>query len=542
MAYGLINNKQDQDKFNECLLDAKGDERNKTEKSIQDAATDSYLRYKALTDLFFLGYHILGWKIPRINKTYKRKSKGKTRIDPVFHRWLAKVIEEDDDLLLLVPRDHLKSTWVKLDIIQNILKNPYVRIGLFSVSSGLGRDQLQDIKNTLEAPMLRRLFPDIVPPRKKWLKTDRDTLTMIRPDKKLVLQGPQITVRGTGGKVTGHHVDIGYFDDIIDFTTVTTAEQMKKSEDWWSYLQSVVEVTGIRKVIGTHYHYNDVYNLMIRNKHIAKNRIFKRSAIENGKVLYKSWYTLEALDDLKRILSNYIFSCQYMLNPIPEEDQIFPAPQPTFNPPLPRDAFGYKFYITLDPAATTETYSDETGLVVSAVNSINQVFAIEAIGMKLKGDKVADLLIKKCVQYNPVKIGIELGLQTHLQYIIDQRKHAYEVKHRIEVPMNIVPIHISNKMSKRAKINLTLGSFCRQRNYFVSEHCRDLLKEMDHFTGKGNEKDNLVDAASMVFQLMDGFAYKYWNTQYSSKSGTYEELFKSMIEQKGYEWRKEFVA
>lgn len=543
--YGLINTIHEKHKFSECVELAKEFYSGKKvlEETIQDKATWYYLRYKAQTDLFFLGYHILDWKTPKKNKTFKRRKNGMKRIDIKFHRWLANFLQIDDDLLCLVPRDHLKSTWLKLDLVRQILNNSYVRIGLFSVSAGLGRDQLKDIKNTLMNPMLRRLFPDILPPRDKWEKDDRDTLTILRPDKNLILQGPQITVRGTGGTITGHHVDIAYLDDIIDPSTVTTPEQMKKSEDWWAYIQSVVENSGIIKVVGTHYHYNDLYSLMIKNKHFDKKRIVRRPAIENGKVIYSSWYTKKDLGQIRLRNSSYIFSCQYMLNPIPKEDQIFPPPQPTFIPPIPKDEKGYKYYITLDPAATIKSYSDETGMIIAAVNHLKQIWIVEAIGMKKKGNEIADILIRKCVQYKPEKVGIEFGLQTALQYIIEQRKDAYQIQNQIEVPLYIEPIQVSNKMSKGARVNHTLGAFIRARTVFISEYCRELLAEMEHFTGKGKEKDNLVDAASMLFQLIDGFSFRYFKPKNFGPK-TYGEMFDRLFkeQEKGYSWRKEFIA
>ena len=112
-----------------------------------------FLRHKALTDLFFLGYEILGWKNAKLGK--------RQRIDPIFHKWLATKIQQAGDKLILVPRLHLKTTWVKLRIIQMLLDNPNIRIGLFSVTTTLVEDELADIKRMFIHPAIMELFPDL---------------------------------------------------------------------------------------------------------------------------------------------------------------------------------------------------------------------------------------------------------------------------------------------------------------------------------------------------------------------------------------------
>lgn len=516
-------------KYKELLSSVNGDE---------TKAFDLWLRWKCLTDLYFLGCKIFGWE-KSIDKTGKRK-----RVDPSFHRWLAHLLQKPEDKLILLPRGHLKSTWVKAAIVQDILRNPNIRIGLFSVSSRLVEQQLADIKRMFCTPLLLRLFPDIIPKPgkdyKNWQKSTADLLT-IKRDKTSqsgALQAEQITALGSGAKITGMHIDKAYVDDIIDPSTVTTAEQMKKSEEWWEYIQSVLEIDGITTMVGTHYHWNDLYAKIIREKQFKRRNIYKRSAIENGKVLYSSWFTLEDFEKIKKRQSNYIFSCQYLLNPVPKEDQIFPAPQPTFAT-LPADK--YTYYITLDPAATTEAYSDETGMIIAAVNKINQIFIIEALRFKKKGNEIADILIQKCMQYKPLRVGIEFGLQEHLRYIIETRKSAFEQSHKVSVPLNIVSIPISRKMSKGARINLTLGAFIREGKFLINERCIDLLGEMDSFTGKGNERDNLVDAAAMIFSVIDQFSYRYW-VKSSYLGGDMRTFFDIFKDNNSYEWRKEFIA
>jgi len=401
---------------------------------------------------------------------------------------------------------------------------------------------LVSIKLMLSTPIIQRLFPDIVPaPGKNYKNWERSTANLLTTKREeedsKALGADQVEVLGCGSGMTGLHWDEIYLDDIIDPKTVTTAEQMEKSEVWWGYCQSILEVTGTITVIGTNYHYNDLYSKITRERQIAKEHIYKRPYKENGKILYSSWFREKDYEKIRKRQTNYIWSCQYELNPNPKEDQIFPPPQPVYTQ-LPADEYSY--YIAIDPAATTEAYSDETGMVIAGVNKINQVWVVEALGFKKKGNEIADILIQKCLQYKPVRVGIEFGLQEHLRYIIESRKASWEAVHKETVPLNIFSVPISRKMSKGARINWTLGAFVREGKLYINERCTDLLHEMDHFTGKGNEKDNLVDATSMIFSIVENFAFQYWAEPQNFQTGmTFLDLYK---DDDSYEWRKEFAS
>lgn len=500
----------------------------------KDQAFTLYLRWKCLTDLFFLGNEVLGWKNNK-DKTGKRY-----RVDKVFHRWLAHILMNGESKLIKLHRGACKSTWVKLRIVQDVLTNPNIRIGLFSVSAHLVESQLSDIKRILSTPILRRIFPDIIPDPGKdyngWEKCNQNCLTLYRePGKSAALQADQITAYGVGAKITGIHFDKIYLDDIVDYTTITTSDQMKKTRDYFSFLQSILEVDGEMTITGTPYHYNDLYAEIEREK--IFDHIYKRPYKENGKILYASWFTEKDFEKLRKTQSNYIFSCQYELNPIPIEDQIFPPPHPTY-PVLPQGE--YQYYITVDPAATATSTSDETGVVIAAKDKMNNLYIEEAIGVKKTNVELAHLLIQKCLQYKPVRVGIEFGLQESLRFVIDTVKSEYENKTGVHVPLYMEGIPVSRRLSKGARVSMTLGAFIREGKLHINERCIELLREMDTFTGKGAEKDNLVDAAAMILSVIDTFAYRYWvKASYGNTYGlTFLDIFKNQDE---YCWRKEFA-
>jgi len=456
-----------------------------------------FVRWKCLTDLYYLATDVLGWDKTR---------EGKRRIDPKFHKWLVGQLNRSEDKMILVARDHMKSSWVKLKIVQTVLGNPNVRILLASATKRLVVQELNDIKRIFATKVLRSLFPDIVPDPgtdyNGWEKCTEQELTLRRdPERGYVPQGPQILAVGVGAKITGFHFEHAFLDDVLDEKSVTTADQIEKTIDWWGYLQPMLDTEADITIIGTPYHYADLYAVIERERLIK--HIIKRPAIQNGKPVYK-YFTKKALDRRKRMMrDDYKFSCQYLLNPTPIEEKIFPPPHPTIGG-LPPDE--YIYYIACDPAATTKTWSDHSGIVVGALCPEKRLYIVEATKVKLSGDKLADLLIQKVIQYNPRRVGIELGQQEHLKYIIGLKVNEYNRINRSTLQFPILPVKTPRNKTKAQKIADTFGSFCRAGRCRILDNCVYLLQQMDLYTGREADEDDLLDAASMLFDCIEQFA------------------------------------
>ena len=149
----------------------------KKEVKDEDLAGKLFMRWKVLTDLYWFGENIYGLGTA-IGKNRRK------RLDAKLHKQMARNLEDDEDRLLIYPRLHMKTTWAKLSIVQRVLKDPFVRVGMWSRTSKLVRKELQSIKNIFCIPMLRELFPDLIPDPGKnfngWQKADADNLTLFR--------------------------------------------------------------------------------------------------------------------------------------------------------------------------------------------------------------------------------------------------------------------------------------------------------------------------------------------------------------------------
>lgn len=493
----------------------------------KDLAGKLWMRWKVLTDLYWFGEHIYGLG--------EAKGKnGRKRLDARLHREMARNLEDGEDRLLIYPRLHMKTTWAKLSIVQRVLKDPFQRVGMWSRTSKLVRKELASIKNIFCIPVLRELFPDLIPDPGKnfnnWQKSDADNLTIWRdPEQGMILQENQIEVWGIDGNATGHHYDTHYYDDILNEQSITTPEQIEKVETWWHHIQAIKELTAVEKMTGTRYHVHDLYGLIMAEHHFGKN-FTVRKAIEGGRPIY-GFFTVKDLEKMKHRMGAYDFSCQMMNDPVPPEDRLFSPPYPMWADREVGDEDQY-FYVTVDPAPTTKKSSNYTGICVASVpvRTKSKIYYHKAYRVKLPPDELASHIADLIVRYKPKRVGIEYGLQQALHYLIEVKiKDRERIEGAIFRPL-FVPISIG-KISKADKINRTIGAFVRDRRAYFRPEMTDLFNQMEAFNPRTKENDDdILDAASMMMQTVEYFAPSQWHNveqyQMGGSGFTLESLFK----------------
>ena len=491
---------------------------------VEDRAMWLWLRWKAVTDLFFLGYEILGWKDAR-----HRMSRRKI-IDPRIHRRMAAIIDKEEDTLLQAPRESLKSSWLRLKIVKNCLTNPFIRNGLWSLNQRNARAMMRGIKGLVQNSILVKLFPEILVPEKEWSKNNADELTMTWGTRLQEMyedkpndESEQFRVHSVGTAVTGNRYDAMFYDDILDQDTVRSATLMDKTRDWWSAMQPVQSFGAIEKMIGTPYHFHDLYAEIKAEKYfpiVEQIYITSGARIENGKfdcdkILYEN-FTKKRLQGLLNKMGEYQFSCNYLLDVRPGSHRIFVPPYPRYSE-LPKDV---KYYMAIDPASTTNEWSDDTGIAVAGVDAERPGAALYTLaeGVKKKPDELAAYITELIAKYQPVKVGIESNLSESLLYLVLAKMRDYEAEHKCYLPKNFFPIKHRN-LAKAERLNRTIGAMIRdQRALFPASWPENhpLFMQMDLFNpstdGKLNSRsdDDIIDACGMIIQTIEHFSQAHW--------------------------------
>lgn len=267
------------------------------------------IRYLAQKDLFFLLRHVFG------------------RND-IEHEWLYERIREfevnPDGHLDLWARDHYKSTIITFaGTIQEVLRNPNVTIGIFSHTRPIAKGFLRQIKREFEGnKLLQELFPHIMPPSGKEARTwsEDGGLCVLRTS-----NPKEQTIEAWGlvdGQPTSKHFNMLVYDDVVTRESVTTADMIKKVTDAWSLSLNLGSSETRVRMIGTRYHSNDTYRVIIEERDAVKPRIYP--ATKNGQADGESVFLApEVLEQKKRMMGSYIFACQMLQKPMPDGGAIF---------------------------------------------------------------------------------------------------------------------------------------------------------------------------------------------------------------------------
>lgn len=216
------------------------------------------LQHRCQTDLKFLVTKIMN--MPRWSS-------------PLHDEATAVINAPGDRKLLLLPRGHQKSTIFSVAwVIQQILKDPDIRIKIISATWPLAKDLLHQIKSILEQSALPDIFGPFLASRCRWTIDSIDVAQRTK-----WLKDPTISTAGIDTGKTGGHCDLMIFDDIVTPENTTTPEQVRKVVDGYQACLPLLDPGGRILIIGTRYVMGDIYGYIIENE--------ARSV--NGKMLVK---------------------------------------------------------------------------------------------------------------------------------------------------------------------------------------------------------------------------------------------------------------
>ena len=213
-------------------------------------------------------------------------------------------------------------------------------------------------------------------------------------------------------------------DDLVSQNNVTTKEQMDKVIDFYKLALSLLEPDGEFIVIGTRWHFNDLYNHLTENEGHKFNFLTQGAIKEDGSLWFPSRLTKEFLDDQKKSQGSYIFNCQYNNSPIDDESAVFKSSWihkfsihqrlliPDTNKP---EDSAYRLedcncYMTVDPAISQKKHADYTAMVVTAVDPEQRKFVVHAKRYRVQPKKMIDEMFVLWKRYDCVQVGLEVSV------------------------------------------------------------------------------------------------------------------------------------
>lgn len=319
------------------------------------------IRHGCKTDLFFLMYFVLN--IPEINTPWL--------IDRVYE-----VQDENNRTVDLWAREHWKSTIITFALtIQEILNNPEITIGIFSITAKVAIAFSRRIREEFEKnALLKAAFPDILhdkTPQRNW---SDDAWTIQRTG-----NYNMATVEAYGlinTMPTGKHFSLRIYDDPINEDNVSTPDMMKKAEERFRSSTNVGRRGGKVRVVGTIYAFGDINHKLSQSK-TWKVRIHSCYDENGNGVLMDK----EELEERREDNGDFIFACQYLLDPRQLSEMQLSSEWLVYHDGVKYT--GNNRFMVIDPAKTKTNRSDYTVMWVYEVDNRGNIIILDCVRDKL---------------------------------------------------------------------------------------------------------------------------------------------------------------
>lgn len=334
-------------------------------------------------------------------------------------------------------REHYKSTVISFALtIQDILNDPEVTCGIFSLTRPMAKRILRQIKVEFETnPLLFELYPDVtwldpVKSSPKW--SEDDGLIFKRKS-----NPSESTVEAWGlvdAMPTGKHFKVRIYDDIIDERNVTSPEMIKKALSAWELSMNLGSIqpvkhygtVNIARHIGTRYHYNDPYATIMKRQ-VATPRIYPAThdgTMDGDPVLW----TRDYLNEKRKALGPYIFGCQLLLNPVADEAEGFKLPWIQRYNRNENSHNGMNLYILVDPAGEKKAGRSYTVILVIGLGADKNYYLVDGVRDRINLTERAEKVFQFHRQYDIVQVGYEkYSMQGDIEHIKDrmEREHYH---------------------------------------------------------------------------------------------------------------------
>ena len=358
----------------------------------------------------------------------------------LLHPWLYQRCREvegsPDGYLDLWAREHYKSTIITYaGVIQEILRNPEITIGIFSHTSPIAKSFLRQIKRELESNVsLISVFPDVLydNPWKDAPNWSLDSgITVKRKS-----NSKESTVEAHGlvdGQPVSKHFALRVYDDVVVPASVSTPDQVQKTNEAWELSDNLGTVGGRCWHIGTRYSFADTYEEIIK-RGAVKPRIYAAThdgLITGSPVLFPK----DVWDKKVRDQGEATISCQMLQNPLAGSRRMFDITDLEAYEIRPESLM---VYIMVDPARSKKQESDNTAMAVVGLDYAGNKYLLDGFRHKMDLQErwaALRLLYVKWIQASGVqgvRVGYEkFGAQADLDYI-EERKRLEKLSFQID--------------------------------------------------------------------------------------------------------------
>lgn len=259
-------------------------------------------------------------------------------LDPALHGDIAALIglwgtPDHKRLMVQIPRGHLKtSIGTMANALWQTCREPELPVAIFNEKQENAEMWVRTIRTVIQNSIIfQTIFADMLPPGisvrdreagvtipRWWKWTDSEINLQGRRDSK---PEPSIQALGQGSAAAGRHWPKIIIDDLVSEDAKNSPALMAKACEFLDNSLALGDppIDSNYLINCTPWAYGDCYAYALR---VHGYKLYRRSAIENGAVIYPAKFKRESLLKLHREKPTH-FSAQYMCKPRPGEDQSF---------------------------------------------------------------------------------------------------------------------------------------------------------------------------------------------------------------------------
>ncbi len=470
---------------------------------------DTFLKEKEVNDALIKKE--LEGNLFKFNKFILDADTGKDKV-PLggFHRDLCDFVIKDRNKkkLVLIPRAHLKSTLVTVGYsVQRIVYDPSIRILIANATRETAVAFLSGIKKHLQYnEKLISLYGALAVEPLKWTE---DMITLQTSKTVTGKREATVTAFGMGGNLVSQHYDLIILDDIVNRDMVSTQDQIEKTITFYKDVLDLADSENTEFiVIGTRWHDRDLYDWILNpdNRVIQSFKTMILPAWEGGigaleteqdlKILWPEKFSKNYLKQLLAEKGNYETSCQYLNDPVPDEDAVFRSSWFKYYDETELKGRPLNKFILVDPAISLEKEADYTAMVVVGIDHFGFWYVLDIFRERVTPSNLINQIFMMNERWHPIDIGIEdVAFQKTLQYSIQEEMR----KRNIFLPIREVKPQLRTKDNRIRGLQplYANGMIYHSKELVYNQYLEDELMRFPR-----GRHDDIIDAFSYAKDLV----------------------------------------
>lgn len=236
---------------------------------------------------------------------------GFTDMGDLHNEWLEKMIFSKGDITILGHRGSYKTSCISVALAIMMIIYPNRNIIFMRKTDDDVIEVITQISNILKTPLMKHVVQQLYDVELKFIK---DTSYQIDTVLNVGTKGAvQLMGLGTSGSLTGKHADIIFTDDIVNLKDRISKAERDRIKTVYMELQNVKNRGGRIVNTGTPWHKEDAISIM---PSVEKYDCYSTGLIDKDK-----------LNELRQVMTPSLFSANYELKHIADEEALFTSPQ-----------------------------------------------------------------------------------------------------------------------------------------------------------------------------------------------------------------------